>query len=491
MRVLKGHPSIKVPVWNSYFVSDIPEFLYKMVKESKKFTSAFHRSLKLLEVNDRTLEFMLEQCKAHNINVTFIGEDRPTPTLRVFDDDPNYQYQEDAANELTKMPNALLQFGVGSGKTRITLLALSKRFELNPNLRVLVVTGLAALQQNWVTDSDKFGLCSGKITITGVGNSKESLSLISNASDGCILTANFDMLSNLELLNAFVDFNPDVVVFDEVHMIANMGNKRVAGAMRTEGVHELPGDHWALSASPVKFTPFDWRSLLIWLRAFSTELSQSAFESYYGDFDFNYMGQRVCVNYKNLDELLPVVNSIRLAFSGTALPELEMFDIPVLGGDKKSAHNVRHYNNCINDNKMDFVRSLDKQCIVACNITKPFGVWQEKFSDKNVCVFDGTLNLKQRAALLQDCIDGNVDVLLLSLTAGGVGLNLAEAYSDMVFIDCPNSLVDFWQGYGRIYRIGAKRPVNVYKVYCKGTSDEHKWKQIYKDFQALKIFYEL
>lgn len=491
MRVLKGEKRIKVPTWNAYFVADIPTFLYEIVKSDKKFVSAYHRGLRLLEVNKATLDFMIGQCDKHNIPVTFEGVDISSPCLRVFDDDPNFKYQEDAADELAKMKNALLQFGVGSGKTRISLLALSKRFAINPNLRVLVVTGLAALQQNWCVDSEKFKLCNGKITVTGIGNSKESLKLIKQATDGSVLTANFDMLSTYDLLMAFIDFDPDIVIFDEVHMIANIGNKRVSGAMRTEGLHELQGDHWSLSASPVKFSPFDWRSLLIWLRVLDPAMSQSAFESYYGNFGFNYMGQRICTSYKNLEELLPLVNSVRLAFKGTELPELSFINVPVEGGDKKSQYNVRQYNNSVNCHKIDYIRDLGKPCVVACNITKPFSVWVNSLENLRTKVFDGTLNLKQREAILRECIDGKVDVLLLSLSAGGVGLNLAEAFSDIAFIDCPNSLVDFWQGYGRVYRIGAKYPVRVHKLFCSGTSDEVKWKEIYKNFDSLKIFYEL
>lgn len=490
MRVLKGEKCIKVPTWNVYFVADIPPFLYEIVKEDKKFVSAYNKSLHLLEVNKATLDFMLEQCKANNVSVTFEGDERPIPCLRVFEDDLNYKYQDDAAEELANMKNALLQFGVGSGKTRISLLALSKRFVLNPNLRVLVVTGLAALQQNWCTDSEKFNLCNGRIMVTGVGNSKESLKLIQRATDGSILTANFDMLSTFDLLMAFINYNPDIVIFDEVHMIANMGNKRVSGAMRTEGLHELQGDHWSLSASPIKFSPFDWRSLLIWLRVLNPSMSQSAFESYYGNFGFNYMGQRVCTSYKNLEELLPLINSIRLAFRGTELPELSFIDVPVLDGDRRSPYNVRQYNNSINTHKIDYILNLGNPCIVACNITRPFSVWVDSLKNLRTRVFDGTLNLKQRADILSECIGGKVDTLFLSLSAGGVGINLAEAFSDIAFIDCPNSLVDFWQGYGRVYRIGAKYPVRVYKVFCSGTSDEVKWKEIYKDFESIKIFYQ-
>lgn len=492
MRVLRGHPRVKVPVWNSYFVSGVPEFLYNIVKGSSKFASSYHRALKLLEVNKSTLDFMVEQCHKHNIPVEFEGEDLPIPELRLFEDDPNFKYQEEAAEQLYKMPNALLQFGVGSGKTRITLLALSKRFEANPNLRVLVVTGLAGLQNNWLTDSEKFNLCRGKITITGVGNTKESLKMIENAKDGDVLVANFDMLSRAELLTALLRFDPNIVVFDEVQMAVNMGNKRVSGAMRTEGLHELQGDHWSLSASPIQFSPFDWRSLLIWLRVFPQEMTQSSFENYYGIFGFNYMGQRVCQEYRNVEELLPLVNSIRLVFGGTALPELIVKNIPVPDGDKKSAYNIQHYNNCINSHKIKFIKDLDIQCCVACNITKPFEVWKDELTKcgKRVEIFDGTLTMDERNKLLDRCNAGEVDVLLLSLTAGGTGLNLARAFHFMAFIDCPNSLVLYWQGYGRLYRIGATQPVTICRVYCEGTKDEQRWKQIYKDFEAIKIFYE-
>lgn len=491
MRVLRGNPSIKVPVWNPYFVAGIPEFLYKIVKESKgRFTSAYHRSLRLLEVDKPTLDFMVDQCKKHNINVSYIGEDRPEPPLRLFEDDPDYKYQEDAAEMLAMMPNALLQFGVGSGKTRITLLALEKRYALNPNLRVLVVTGLAALQQNWLDDSNKFGLCKGKITITGIGNSKESLSMIKSAGDGQILTANFDMLSNLDLLYAFSDFNADIVIFDEVHVIVNMGNKRKSGAMRTEGVHELQGDHWSLSATPVMYTPFDWRSLLIWLRVFNPEMSQSGFESYYGEFGINYMGQRVCTEYKNLECLLPLINSVRLCFGGVELPDIDFVDVPVGGGDKKSPYNVQVYNNCVNTEKLAFLRTLDS-AIIASNITKPFNVIKESLEawGNRVEVFDGTLSLKSRNELISRCYDGKVDKLLLSISAGGTGLNLT-CFNKMVFIEAPHSLVVYWQCYGRVYRIGQKNKVTIYRLYCKGTKDETKWKQICTDFEALKIFYE-
>lgn len=491
MRVLRGHPSIKVPVWNPYFVADIPSFLYDLVKNQKsKYTSAYHKSLKLLEVDKDTLDFMLAQCAKHNIKVHFEGEDRPEPKLRIFEDDPDYKYQEDAAEVLSKMPNALLQFGVGSGKTRITLLALEKRYVANSNLRVLVVTGLAALQQNWLSDSKKFNLCEGKIIITGVGNSKESLKMIRAAGDGQILTANFDMLSNIELLNAFADFNPDIVIFDEVHVIVNMGNKRKSGARRTEGVHELNGDHWSLSATPVMYTPFDWRSLLIWLRVLNSEMSQSGFETYYGDFGIDYMGQRVCTNYKNLECLLPLINSVRLCFNGVELPDIKFVDVPVGGGDKKSPYNAQVYNNCVNEEKLAFLRTLDR-AIIASNITKPFEIIKESLEawGNRVDIFDGTLSLKSRNDLIKRCYNGEVDKLLLSISAGGTGLNLT-CFNKIAFIEAPHSLVVYWQSYGRVYRIGQKDKVTVYRLYCKGTKDETKWKQIRLDFEALKIFYE-
>ncbi len=66
---------------------------------------------------------------------------------------------------------------------------------------------------------------------------------------------------------------------------------------------------------------------------------------------------------------------------------------------------------------------------------------------------------------------GEVPLFLLSLKAGGVGLNLTAA--DTVFIYDPwwNPAVEN-QAIDRAYRIGQDKPVFIYKLVCEGTVEE-------------------
>ena len=78
---------------------------------------------------------------------------------------------------------------------------------------------------------------------------------------------------------------------------------------------------------------------------------------------------------------------------------------------------------------------------------------------------------RRRAEVIEGFKSGNAPVFLISLKAGGFGLNLTEA--DYVF------LLDPWwnpatetQAIDRTHRIGQTRPVNVYRLVARGTIEE-------------------
>jgi SNF2 family DNA or RNA helicase len=65
-----------------------------------------------------------------------------------------------------------------------------------------------------------------------------------------------------------------------------------------------------------------------------------------------------------------------------------------------------------------------------------------------------------------------IPVMLLSLRAGGVGLNL-QAADTVVFLDTDwNPQIDL-QAQARAHRLGQKRPVLVLRLYIPGTVEEH------------------
>ncbi len=85
------------------------------------------------------------------------------------------------------------------------------------------------------------------------------------------------------------------------------------------------------------------------------------------------------------------------------------------------------------------------------------------------CYLDGST--RRRAEVINWFKDGVAPVFLISLKAGGFGLNLTEA--DYVF------LLDPWwnpateaQAVDRTHRIGQQRNVMVYRMIAKGTIEE-------------------
>lgn len=77
----------------------------------------------------------------------------------------------------------------------------------------------------------------------------------------------------------------------------------------------------------------------------------------------------------------------------------------------------------------------------------------------------------QRAALVERFQSGDVPLFLISLKAGGVGLNLTAADTVIHYDPWWNPAVEA-QATDRAHRIGQDKPVFVYKLICAGTVEE-------------------
>lgn len=84
---------------------------------------------------------------------------------------------------------------------------------------------------------------------------------------------------------------------------------------------------------------------------------------------------------------------------------------------------------------------------------------------------DGSLTSKKRQAAIKAFTDGKTQVFLISLKAGGFGLNLTAA--DYCFVCDPwwNPAAEA-QAVDRAHRIGQQRPVTVYRLVSGGTVEE-------------------
>ncbi|MYR07730.1 DEAD/DEAH box helicase family protein [Gordonia sp. SID5947] len=111
--------------------------------------------------------------------------------------------------------------------------------------------------------------------------------------------------------------------------------------------------------------------------------------------------------------------------------------------------------------------------LVFSQFTGFLGLIRERLDSLGIAYsyLDGSMSAKQRAAAIGQFSAGTTKVFLISLKAGGFGLNLTEA--DYCFVCDPwwNPAAEA-QAVDRAHRIGQTRPVTVYRLVSKGTIEE-------------------
>ncbi|MBE6054950.1 MAG: ATP-dependent helicase [Clostridium sartagoforme] len=119
------------------------------------------------------------------------------------------------------------------------------------------------------------------------------------------------------------------------------------------------------------------------------------------------------------------------------------------------------------------VIEANKKIIIFSQFTSALNKIGNKLKDNNIeyLYLDGSINAKERLKLAKDFNEGNSHVFLISLKAGGVGLNLTSANVVVHFDPWWNPAVEN-QATDRAYRIGQKNVVEVIKLISKDTIEE-------------------
>lgn len=121
------------------------------------------------------------------------------------------------------------------------------------------------------------------------------------------------------------------------------------------------------------------------------------------------------------------------------------------------------------------VQSSDDKAIIISQWTSVLNILKTQFSVRRIpfLSLDGTVPVKDRQKIVNEINDPRSDkkVLFLSLTAGGVGLNLSGA-NHLFLIDLHWNPQLEAQAQDRIYRVGQKKPVFIYKFMCTETVEE-------------------
>ncbi|WP_232224326.1 DEAD/DEAH box helicase [Candidatus Paracaedibacter symbiosus] len=134
--------------------------------------------------------------------------------------------------------------------------------------------------------------------------------------------------------------------------------------------------------------------------------------------------------------------------------------------------------NIIDSAKMQFLRDTlpemieeKRQILLFSQFTSMLALIEEELNQMGISYAKLTGQTKDRAQPIDDFQSGKVSVFLISLKAGGTGLNLTAADTVIHFDPWWNPAVEN-QATDRAYRIGQEKPVFVYKLMTVGTVEE-------------------
>jgi superfamily II DNA or RNA helicase len=135
--------------------------------------------------------------------------------------------------------------------------------------------------------------------------------------------------------------------------------------------------------------------------------------------------------------------------------------------------------------KLDFLTELlellieeGRRILLFSQFTSMLALIEEHLAKAGIAYLKLTGSSKDRGALVADFQTGRVPVFLISLKAGGTGLNLTAADTVIHYDPWWNPAAEA-QATDRAYRIGQGQPVFVHKLLCQDTVEEriHKLQQ--------------
>jgi len=127
--------------------------------------------------------------------------------------------------------------------------------------------------------------------------------------------------------------------------------------------------------------------------------------------------------------------------------------------------------------------SLGRKVIIFSQFTSALDLIAERLNDININFSMLTGQTRHRDKVIDEFTSGKTSVFLISLKAGGTGLNLTQADTVIHFDPWWNPAVEK-QATDRAYRIGQTNPVFVYKLIMSNSIEQKVFK-MQQDKQAL------
>lgn len=384
-------------------------------------------------------------------------------------------YQREGVQFLTMSRSALLADEMGLGKTVQVAMALRELHAQGLMRRALIVAP-ASLLTNWCAELGRWGPPVALRSTQGLDASgRETL---------WKLPVPLTVTSYEALRSDFLPVAPlkhlDLVVFDEAQRLKNPQTDSVLAA------HRVPADRlWALSATPLENGISDLMTLAKVLQLLPRRATEPSLAVLLESLQGNFLRRRK----SDVLPELPAVLVQDIPLSLTSRQEVEYLearrDFDVGKADSSELlvliNTLKQICNQASDgssSKLDFLLDIlhdpgisDARIIVVSQYTKTLD-WLSRQLPVRCVSLTGSLSYRERDGALLSFRDGPTPVvLLLSLKAGGVGLNIPEATHAILFDRWWNAAAES-QAIHRAHRFGRELPLHVFRFRVVGSIED-------------------
>lgn len=444
---------------------------------------------------DQTYVQLLEKIH-HSNNVRFTLPQGLQTELR--------DYQKDGVQWMAQLASwgagACLADDMGLGKTLQAITMMLSRKDLGATL-VVVPTSVA---MNWRNEVNRFAPQLNVLLLNQTG--QDRIKIVNKADSGDVVIVTYGLLVTEEEILCNKVWN--MIVLDEAHIIKNKETKMSQSAMQLQGGFRLLltgtplqnhlGELWnlfqfcnpGLLGSHKQFidkfiVPIEKLNDIERLRQLKRMVTPFILRRTKDEvLDELPEKSEITIEVQLSEEEMAVYENLRRKAvlsleNGEYTPVQTLAEITKL---RQAACNVRLINDKLNISSsklttlMNMVNNLvanGHRALIFSQFTSHLSLVQEVLDEAKIeyLYLDGACTARERERLVKDFQSGSMPLFLISLKAGGTGLNLTAA--DYVFHLDPwwNPAIED-QASDRTYRIGQTRPVTVYRLIAQQTIEE-------------------
>jgi SNF2 family DNA or RNA helicase len=339
-----------------------------------------------------------------------------------------------------------------------------------PNTLILTP---ASLVSQWQTEFNKFS----PETRTIIYNKNNILFKASIANPIIIIISyntflrNFKKFTNSDLW--------DRIVCDEIHYIRNKKTKLYTHISKIKAKNR-----WGLTGTPIQNYSSDLYSILMFL-GFSLSYIKDNIKEIIPNYILKRTKKEVNIEMKSIthhsceieitEKEKDLYKSIPINFTMSKIVETIRLKQCSIGCNIVPDKFLNELWDDTKDNtRLDSVIRCaieNPNCVIFCSYTKEIDYINKKLKEitSRVDIINGKKTQKSKIKILENL--ENLDYLIIQINSGGTGLNLQKFNNAIITSPIYNIMLEE-QAIARIYRIGQKKDINIYKFICKDTIDD-------------------